>query len=117
MDLIAGGGYYTEVLSIAVGPTGTVHAQNPKAVLAFRDGANDKALTARLADNRLANVKRLDRAIPDMEITPGSLDAVITALNFYDVYNRGGVEATRQLCDAEAWLTHSFGETAIAVKR
>ena len=93
LDLIAGGGYYTEVLSVAVGPKGTVHAQNPKAVLEFRDGANDKALTARLADDRLANVKRLDREIPDMGIAPGSLDAGITALNFHDVYNRGGAEA------------------------
>ncbi len=93
MDLIASGGYYTEVLSVAVGPKGTVHAQNPKAFLEFRDGANDKALTARLADNRLANVKRLDREIADMGIAPGSLDAVITALNFHDVYNGGGPEA------------------------
>ena len=93
LDLIAAGGYYTEVLSVAVGPTGTVHAQNPKAVLEFRDGANDKALTVRLADNRLANVKRLDREVPDMGIAPGSLDAVITALNFHDVYNGRGAEA------------------------
>jgi predicted methyltransferase len=93
MDLIAAGGYYTEVLSVAVGPQGSVYAQNPKAVLEFRDGANDKALTARLADNRLANVTRLDREIPDMGIAPGSLDAVLTALNFHDVYNRRGAEA------------------------
>ena len=29
----------------------------------------------------------------------------------------GGPEASRPLFDAQAWLTHSFGETAIAVKR
>jgi predicted methyltransferase len=93
LDLIAAGGYYTEVLSVAVGPNGTVYTQNPKAVLEFRDGANDKALTARLADNRLANVKRLDREIADMGIAPGSLDAVITALNYPDVHPRGGTDA------------------------
>ena len=29
----------------------------------------------------------------------------------------GGPEASQPLADAAAWLTHSFGETAIAVKR
>ena len=94
MDLIAAGGYYTEVLSVAVGPQGTVYAQNPKAVLEFREGANDKALTARLADNRLANVQRMDKEIRDLGLAPQTLDAAFTALNFHDVYNRGGAEAT-----------------------
>ena len=33
MDVIAAGGYYTEVLSLAVGPDGEVVAQNPPGVL------------------------------------------------------------------------------------
>ena len=93
MDLVAAGGYYTEVLSIAVGAEGTVYAQNPPIVLKFRDGANDKALTARLAGGRLANVERLDVEITSVPVAPGSLDAAITALNFHDIYNRGGEEA------------------------
>jgi predicted methyltransferase len=88
MDVIAAGGYYTEVLSVAVGESGRVFAQNPPAVLQFRDGANDKALTARLADDRLPNVVRLDREITETGLAPGSLDAAITALNLHDVYNR-----------------------------
>ena len=88
MDVIAAGGWYTEVLSHAVGPEGKVYAQNPPAVLRFRDGANDKALTARLADGRLANVQRLDMEIQDVSVAPGSLDAAITALNLHDIYNR-----------------------------
>ncbi len=87
IDLIAAGGYYTEVLSLAVGPEGQVYTQNPEFVLKFRDGANDKALTARLAGGRLANVKRLDAALSEVPIEPGSLDAAITALNFHDLYN------------------------------
>ena len=88
MDVIAAGGYYTEVLSIAVGTEGKVYAQNPAAVLQFRDGANDKAMTARLAGDRLANVKRWDRELDDIGLEAGSLDAAITALNFHDIYNR-----------------------------
>ncbi len=90
MDVIAAGGYYTEVLSVAVGGDGKVYAQNPPAVLKFRDGANDKAMTARLADGRLSNVERLDVGIGDLEIADGSLDAALTALNFHDVYNGRG---------------------------
>jgi predicted methyltransferase len=93
IDVIAAGGYYTEVLSIAVGPGGVVYAQNPDVVLKLRDGANDQALTARLAGGRLANVVRLDRELADTGIAPGSLDAAITSLNFHDVYNGRGPEA------------------------
>ena len=48
MDLLASGGWYTEVLSVAVGPEGTVYAQNPPMLLGFNDGAYDKAITPRL---------------------------------------------------------------------
>ena len=93
MDLIAAGGYYTEVLSRAVGPTGKVYAQNPPVVLEFRDGANDKAMTERLANGRLSNVERVDQDLLDVELPAGSLDAAITALNFHDVLQNGGEEA------------------------
>ena len=93
MDVIAAGGYYTEVLSIAVGNEGKVYAQNPAAVLKFRDGANDKAMTARLAGGRLPNVERLDVELADLTIANGSLDAAFTGLNFHDVYNGRGEDA------------------------
>ena len=94
MDLVASGGWYTEVLSIAVGPEGRVYAQNPPMILQFRDGFYDKALTARLADNRLPNVERLDRDLDDTGLEPASLDAALTALNFHDIHNNpGGAEA------------------------
>ena len=94
IDLIAAGGYYTEVLSLAIGEHGHVVAQNPPAVLEMRDGANEKAISARLADNRLANVSRLDKGIAELVPEDGPFDAAITALNFHDIYNRQGAEAT-----------------------
>lgn len=87
MDVIAAGGYYTGVLSVVVGEDGTVYAQNPPSVLKYRDGANDKALTERLANDRLPNVVRLDQDLDEVDVDPGSLDGAITALNFHDVYN------------------------------
>jgi predicted methyltransferase len=98
IDLIAAGGYYTEVLSHAVGPEGVVYAQNVEYVLQLNGGANDRALTSRLANGRLANVVRLDRELGDLGLAPGSIDFALTALNFHDVYNGRGPEA------AEAFL-------------
>ncbi len=92
MDLLASGGWYTEVLSVAVGPDGTVYAQNPPMLLGFNDGAYDKAITARLADKRLPNVVRLDREEGDTGLEPGSLDAALTALNLHDRHNFGSGE-------------------------
>jgi len=87
IDLIAAGGYNSEVLSYAVGPKGHVYAQNPKFVLEYRDGANEKALSARLAGNRLANVERLDREVADLGLAPDSIDRAITVQNYHDIYN------------------------------
>lgn len=93
IDLIAASGYYTEVLSAAVGSKGTVYAQNNDYVLKMRNGANDKAMTKRLAGNRLPNVIRLDKGISDLGIEPASIDLGITALNFHDIYNGSGADA------------------------
>lgn len=94
IDIVAAGGYYTEVLSLAVGDEGQVVAHNPPAVLQFRDGANEKAISARLAGNRLANVTRLNKNFADLVPEDGPFDAGITALNFHDIYNRRGPEET-----------------------
>lgn len=93
VDLIAAGGYYTEVLSLAVGSGGQVYAQNSPYVLQLRDGANEKAISARLAGDRLTNVERLDREIAELGLEPDSVDAAMTALNFHDIYNARGPKA------------------------
>ena len=97
IDLIAAGGYYTEVLAAAVGPKGRVYAQNNAFVLKLRDGVNDKAMSARLAGGRLPNVQRLDRELDDLGLDPGSIDAALTALNFHDIYFSRGPEAAASL--------------------
>ena len=86
LDQYASGGWYTEVLSAAVGPTGRVIAQNSPRLLAMRDGAYEKAISARLADGRLANVERLDKALGELGLQADSLDMAFTALNFHDLY-------------------------------
>jgi len=100
VDLLAAGGYYTEVLSEAVGPNGRVYAQNTAFLLKMRDGANETAMAARLAGDRLPNVERLDREINDLGLAEESVDAVLTALNFHDVYNGSGPEAAQTMLRA-----------------
>ncbi|MCR9096693.1 MAG: SAM-dependent methyltransferase [bacterium] len=90
MDVLASGGYYTEVLSEAVGPEGRVYAQNIAFVLQMREGMNDRAMTARLAEGRLPNVVRLDAELDALGLEPGSLDAAITALNLHDIIDGRG---------------------------
>lgn len=94
VDVVAAGGWFTEVLSIGVGPNGKVYTQNPPAFLKFRDGAYDKAITARLADNRLPNVVRVDSDFPAAAIAPNSVDVAITAQNLHDIYNRDAAAGT-----------------------
>jgi len=90
LDLWSSGGWYTEVLSIAVGPDGKVYSQNPQEVLAYNDGYYDQLLSARLADSRLPNVERIDAAVGEADIAPGSVDFALTALNFHDIYEIRG---------------------------
>ncbi len=87
LDIIAAGGYYTEVMADVVGPEGVVYAQNPARVLRFFGGNNDRAMNNRLRGGRLPNVRRLDREFQDLGILKNSVDVAITALNFHDVYN------------------------------
>jgi predicted methyltransferase len=89
VDVIALGGYVTEVLSVAVGPKGKVYAQNPPIALQLRDGMYAKQITERLANDRLKNVVRVDADLPaSTQIPPASVDVAITAMNYHDVRNR-----------------------------
>jgi predicted methyltransferase len=77
LDVNASGGWYTEVLSYAVGSNGQVLMQNRPG------GRSAEAATARAG--RLANV---DEWLTDIsDISANSVDFAITALNFHDFHN------------------------------
>lgn len=99
VDLIAAGGYYTEVFAEAVGPRGTVYAHNIDFVLKMRGGVNERALAARLADDRLPNVERLDQEFGAIDLPPGSVDVVFTALNMHDIIDGQGPEVASAVLD------------------
>lgn len=80
-ELMAGGGYTTELLARAIGPTGTVYGENPKVVL---ERFAEKPWAARLA--RVTNAQRLDRELDDPfpEALAGKLDLVVSNAIYHD---------------------------------
>ncbi|MFT5131106.1 MAG: putative methyltransferase [Rhodothermales bacterium] len=82
-DLMAGGGFYSEIVARFVGPEGKVYAQNNR--IALKRFA-DKALGERLAKGELTNVVRLDRELEDPGLPESGLDAVLLVLFFHDTY-------------------------------
>jgi predicted methyltransferase len=95
LDVIAAGGWYTEVLSAAVGPSGTVISQNPD-FFVNREGfaEAEQALV-----ERLGNVEPVHGEIADADID-GRVDAAISALNFHDIYHMGGEAAALELLES-----------------
>ena len=85
IDLMAAGGWYSEVLSIAVGDSGSVAAQNPPFLLAFNDGAMGTALSERIGD-RLSNVTRVDSSWAELSASGAQYDFALSALNTHDTY-------------------------------
>jgi predicted methyltransferase len=84
MDVMASGGWYTEVLSHAVGPQGKVLMHNNPASLAR--GTTAETVNNRV-NGRLNNVERVENTFDQLGVAPASVDLAITHLNFHDVYN------------------------------
>lgn len=83
LDLYSGGGYYTEILSFLVGPSGRVVAHNNAAYLEFAK----KDLAARFTPGRLQNVERLVAENNELRLPPARFDAVLMSLSWHDVYH------------------------------
>lgn len=81
-EIEAGGGWYTELLSHAVGPTGSVVMQNPES---FRDFVGDQ-VDARLADNRLANVRQSSTNFDALDAADASTDLVTWVQGPHELY-------------------------------
>jgi predicted methyltransferase len=85
-EIFAGGGYTTQLLSRAVGPDGTVYAQNPVFSPARQQIAD--AFQKRLTNPHLKNVVAISKGYDADDlfgVPPGSLDAVVTNMNYHDL--------------------------------
>jgi predicted methyltransferase len=85
-EIFAGGGYTTQLLSAAVGPEGTVYAQNP--VFPPERQQIGDVFAKRLTNPQLKNVVAISKGYDADDLfgaAPGSLDAVITNMNYHDL--------------------------------
>lgn len=82
LDMFSGGGYYTELLSYVVGPTGHVVAHTNSAYVNF---VGDEAVK-RYANKRLPNVEQLLAENNDLDLAAGKFDAIMLILSYHDIY-------------------------------
>ncbi len=86
VDVSAGGGWFTRVLSAAVGPNGKVLAQFGDRPLQNNNGQAQKDLAAQLGNME-------PQFVAMSGIQAGVADAAVTALNLHDQFNFRGEEA------------------------
>jgi len=91
LDVYAAGGYYTFILSKAVGPTGKIYAQNTPRGLRFVEDRQDisqgDALQEKITRGNLVNVFQLVQRVDSLTIEPESLDAILVVQTLHDYYN------------------------------
>jgi predicted methyltransferase len=90
VDIGSGGGWYTRVLSAAVGPEGTVHAQFGPRGLQRNNGEAQRQLAA-----ELGNVEAVFDELGDMPA--GMADVAVTALNIHHNNDERGMAYMRDV--------------------
>jgi predicted methyltransferase len=81
-DYIMGGGYWTRLLSGAVGPEGKVYAFQPDEFIAFRPAYGEEQNAAVTGRDNVAALRGPVAAPP----FPEKLDTIITVQNMHDLY-------------------------------
>jgi len=81
VDLMAGGGYYSELFAGAVGPSGKVYVQNNSWAL---EKFADKAITERLGRMNLDHVTRADMELDSLTLPADSIDVAFMGLFYHD---------------------------------
>lgn len=84
-DLIPGGGYFTRILSKAVGPRGHVYAYVPDELTKL--AKREPAVNAIARDPAYSNVTVVLNTLPNFS-TPEKLDLVFTAQNYHDMHDK-----------------------------
>jgi predicted methyltransferase len=82
VDLIMGGGYFTHILSAAVGPSGKVYAYQPAEFIKFQ-ASYGKSLKDVAAAH--GNITPLDGGLVGLDL-PDGLDLVLTVQNYHDLH-------------------------------
>jgi predicted methyltransferase len=93
IELMPGGGYYTRLLSKAVGPEGHLYAVVPAPRPDAPAGSPDRSLAikALAADSGYKNITVLVQPIRELALPPNA-DLVWTSNNYHDVHNVEGID-------------------------
>jgi predicted methyltransferase len=84
LDYYAGPGYYSELMSRIVGPTGSVILYNNEL---YTQAAHHEVML-RLGRNRLPNTKAVNQPSDYLKLAPQSLDRVLFVQVYHDIYWR-----------------------------
>lgn len=111
VDYVMGGGYFTRVISGAVGPNGTVYAYQPAEFIKFmaKYGEDQKTVAA-----ALANVKPLNGPMVGLDL-PDNVDAVITVQNYHDMHLKPFPTDTAAKANAEIFKSLKPGGVFLVI--
>jgi predicted methyltransferase len=82
LDMFAGGGYYSELLSYVVGESGSVSAHSNEAYAQY---VAEETMT-RYGGDRLPNVQTLMAENNELSLGESEYDAVLLVLSFHDIF-------------------------------
>ena len=86
IEYVATSGVTAELLARAVGPKGKVYMQNSPVWLEGAGANAEKQIGERLANNRLPNVVRLDKAPDNLGLPANSVDGAVMNLVLHDMF-------------------------------
>lgn len=108
LDVYAADGYYSYILSRAVGPEGIVYAQNPAAGSNLEDVRQmyslADALDVSIEEAQLNNIEHLRQDFFDLDISLASLDGVMLVQILHDFYNGDEAYAAALLAKLKTYL-------------
>lgn len=110
-DLVMGGGYFTRILSAAVGPKGHVYAYQPEEFIRFQAsyGENQKKVAA-----AYANVTPVTSTLGGLDL-PDGLDLVMTVQNYHDFHLKPFPTDTAAKVNAEVFKALKPGGVYLVV--
>lgn len=111
VDYIMGGGYFTRIISGAVGSNGTVYAYQPAEFIKFmaKYGEDQKTVAA-----ALSNVKPLNGPMVGLDL-PDNVDAVITVQNYHDQHLKPFPTDTAAKANAEIFKSLKPGGVYLVI--
>lgn len=110
-DLVMGGGYFTRILSAAVGPKGQVYAYQPEEFIRFQASYGESQKTVAGA---YKNVTPLTTGFGALDL-PDRLDLVLTVQNYHDLHLTPFPKDTAAKVNAEVFKSLKPGGAYVIV--